>query len=68
MKPTKIYCAECSKFRKFFNPRISYIFDKTLVLSIIFKKCGNTDEIIFTEEKGIEILILDLIDKSFMYI
>ena len=68
MKPTKIYCAECSKFRKFVNPRISYIFNKTLVLSIVCKKCGNTDEIIFTEEKSIEILILDLIDKSFMYI
>ena len=40
----KIYCIKCNKYRKFKNPKISYIFDKTLVLSIISDKCGSKDE------------------------
>ena len=32
------------KYRKFKNPKISYIFEVTLVLSIICRKCGNEDE------------------------
>ena len=43
------------------NPRVSYVFDKTLILSITCRKCGNKDEIIFKEEESIEILILGLI-------
>ena len=31
----KIYCIICGKHRKFENPKILYIFEKTLVLSII---------------------------------
>ena len=31
----KIYCTKFNKCRKFKNSTISYIFDKTLVLSII---------------------------------
>ena len=43
-------------------PKISYIFDKTLVLSIIGSKCDNNNERIFKEEESIEILkVLDLI-------
>ena len=32
------------KYRKFKNPKISYIFKKTLVLSIICSKCENEDK------------------------
>ena len=33
------------------NPKISYIFEKALLLSIICSKCGNKGENIFQEEK-----------------
>ena len=35
----KICCITCDKYRKFENPKISFIFDKTLVFSIIYGKC-----------------------------
>ena len=38
------------------NPKISYIFEKTLVLSIICSKCKTEDEKMFKEEESIEIL------------
>ena len=57
-------CYFCGKYRKFKNPEISYIFEKTLVISIIFSECKNEDEKIFKEEKSIEILkIIDLIEN-----
>ena len=31
----KLYCVICSKYRKFVKPKISYLSEKTLVLSII---------------------------------
>ena len=40
----KLYCSICGKYRKFEKPKISYIFEKTLVLSIICSKCKNEDE------------------------
>ena len=59
---TKIHCVICDKYRKFKNPKISYNFAKTLVLSIICSKCENEDEKIFKEEESIEILkVLSLI-------
>ena len=61
---TEIYCVICGKYRKFKNCKISYIFEKTLVLSIISSKCKNKDEKIFKEEELIEILkILDLTEN-----
>ena len=51
----KIYCVICGKYRKFEKPKISYLLEKTLVLSIICSKCKNEDEKIFKEE-SIEIL------------
>ena len=43
---------------------MSYIYKKTLVLSIICSKYKNEDEKIFKEEKSIEILkILGLIES-----
>ena len=53
------YLCKCRKFK---NPKISYIFVETLVLSINCSKCENEDEKLFKEEKSIEILkILGLI-------
>ena len=40
----QIYCVICGKYRKFRKPKISYIFEKTLVLSIICSKGKNEDE------------------------
>ena len=60
----KIYFVICGKYRKFGKPKISYLLEKTLVLSIICSKCKNENEKIFTEEDSIEILkILALIEN-----
>ena len=56
MQQIKIYCVKCNKFRKFMNPKISYIFYKTLVLSIIYSKCLDNNDRIFKEKESIEIL------------
>ena len=34
----KIYCVNCSKYRKFEKSKISYLLEKTLVFSIICSK------------------------------
>ena len=58
----KLYCVVWGKYRKFEKPKISYILEKSLVLSIICGKCKNEDEKWFKEEDSIEILkILGLI-------
>ena len=60
----KLYCVTCGKYRKFEQPKISYIFEKTLLLSIIYSNFKNEDEKIFKEEEFIEILkILGLVVK-----
>ena len=52
----------CGKYRKLKNPKVSYIFEKILVLSIICSKCGSKDEKIFKEKESLEVLkILGLI-------
>ena len=50
----KIYCTKCKKCIKFLNPKISYIFDKTLVLSIIYSKFGDNNYRIIKEEKSLK--------------
>ena len=58
----EIYFIICGKYRKFEDPLMSYIFEKTLVLSIIYGKCGSEDEKLFQEQETFEILtILSLI-------
>ena len=52
----KIHCVISGKYRKFEKPKISYLLEKTLVLSIICSKCKNKDEKIFKKEDSIEIL------------
>ena len=64
----KIYCAGCGKYKRFKNTEVSYIFEKTSVLSIICSKCGSKDEKMFKEEESIKILkILGLINKIEQY-
>ena len=48
-----IYCIKCSKQRKLQNLKISQIFDKTLVLSIICALCDTKDEKLFKEAESI---------------
>ena len=36
-----LYCVICGKYRKFEKPKISYLVEKALVLSIICSKCNN---------------------------
>ena len=60
----KLYCVVCGKYRKSEKPKISYLLEKRLALSIICSKCKNEDETLFKEEKSIEILkILNLIEN-----
>ena len=40
----KIYCVIYGEYRKFKNPKISYIFEKTLVLSIFCSNWKNENE------------------------
>ena len=64
----KLYCVTCGKYRAFEKPEISYLLEKTLVLSVICSKCKNEDENIFTEEESIEMLkILGLINNIEKY-
>ena len=37
----KMYCIVCGAYRKFKNSKISYIFEKTVVLYIICSKWEN---------------------------
>ena len=46
----KICCVICAKYRKIKNPKMSYTFEKTLVLSIICSRCENEDERIRKEK------------------
>ena len=41
----------CGKYRKFEKPKISYLLEKTLVLSIICSKYKNGDEKLFKEQE-----------------
>ena len=62
IKMKKTYCVICGKYKKLKNPKISYIFEKTLPFPIICSKYENGDKKIFKEEELSEILkILGLI-------
>ena len=49
----KLYSIKCNKYRKLENPEVTCIFDKTLVLSIIYDKCSSKDKKICKEEESI---------------
>ena len=36
-----LYCVICGNYRKLEKPKISYLLEKTLVLTIICSKCKN---------------------------
>ena len=40
----KIYYVICDKYRKFERRKISYLLEKTLVLSVICIKCKNKEK------------------------
>ena len=46
----KVYYIKCNKYRKPKKSKISYIFNRALVFSIICENCGSNDEKIFKEE------------------
>ena len=56
----KFYQVICSKYRKFKNPKISYLLEKNIrinnILSIICKKGENENEKIFQAQESIQIL------------
>ena len=59
-----IYCVIFGKYIQFKIAKISYIFEKIFVLSIVCSKCENEDEKRFKEEESIEILkVLGLIEN-----
>ena len=51
-----IYCINWNKYRNFKSPKISWIFNETLILSIICDKCGRNNDTIFKGKEYIEIL------------
>ena len=58
---------KCNKYRKFKNTTISYIFNKTLVLPIIWGNCDSNDDNIFKEEEYIDVLkILGVINNEWV--
>ena len=59
-----LYCLIYSHDKKFEKPKVSYLLEKTLFLSIICSKCMNEDEKLFIKDESIEILkILGLIEN-----
>ena len=60
----KLRCPICAKHKKFEKHKISYIFEKALVLFIICSKCKNIEEKVIKEEESIEILkIIGLVEN-----
>ena len=52
----KMYCMKCKKYKNIKNPKISYLFYKTLFIFIICGKCSSKRKRIFKEEESNEIL------------
>ena len=50
MKTINMCCNKCNKFRKLMSPKLSYIFDKTLIISIICNKFCNNNRRMFKKE------------------
>ena len=51
-----MYCNSWNKYKKSKKTKISYIFQKTSDLSIVYSKSGHEYDKIFKEEESIEIL------------
>ena len=54
----KLNCLICGKCRKFEKPKMPYLLEKALILSIIYNKYKNEDEKLFKEQELIETLKL----------
>ena len=52
----KLYCVICDKYRKFEKPKMSYLWEKRLVLFITCSKCENEEEELFKEDESNEML------------
>ena len=64
----KIFCIICCRYRKFGKSEISYLLEKTLLLSIICSKCKNEDKKLFKDEKSIKTLkIFGLLEKIYYF-
>ena len=50
-KMKKLSCVICGKYRNVEKPKIPYLLEKTLVLSIICRNCKNEDKKLFKKEK-----------------
>ena len=60
-----MYCVICGTYRKFEKLKISYLLEKTWVVSFICSKCKNEDEKLFKEKESIEILkVLGFIENT----
>ena len=60
----KIYCVICGQYKKIEKPKLSYLLEKKLVLSISCSQCKKEDKNLFKEGEYIEILkILGLIEN-----
>ena len=57
------YCVTSGKYKKSWKTKISYIFEKTLILSIVCSKFKNKDEKTFKEESPEILKILILIEN-----
>ena len=49
---TKLYCIICGSYRKFEKSKMSFLLEKTLVLSIILNKCKNEGEKYLKKKKN----------------
>ena len=60
----KLYCVIWGRYRKFEKPKISYLLEKTVVLSINCSKCKDEHEKPIKEEESTKTLkILGLIEN-----
>ena len=64
VKMKKLYCAICGKNKKIEKPKISYVLEKTLFLSVIRSQCKNEDEETLKEEESIEILKISCLSEN----
>ena len=45
----ELYCVICSKYKKYENPKRSHLFEKTLVLPLIYSKCKKEEKYLKTK-------------------
>ena len=61
LRMKKIYIVKCNIYRKFENPKISYIFKKTSVLFIICDKCSSNNDTIYRKKNLLRLKICIII-------